>query len=75
VATFPHESPFCPRLDGLLSVPTLTGRVLFVLVLIAHHRRRLVHVTITEHPTAEWTASRTTPASAPCAYAAHKTLN
>ena len=28
----------------------------FVLVLLAHQRRRVVHVTVTEHPTAEWTA-------------------
>jgi hypothetical protein len=40
------------------TVPTLTGRVLFVLVLLAHHRRRVVHVAITEHPTAAWTAQQ-----------------
>jgi putative transposase len=33
------------------TVPTLTGRVLFVLVLLTHPRRRIVHVNITEHPT------------------------
>jgi putative transposase len=27
------------------TVPTLTGRVLFVLVVLAHHRRRIVHFT------------------------------
>src|SRR5712691_3548862 len=40
------------------TVPTLTGRVLFVLVLLAHHRRRIVHLAITEHPTAMWTAQQ-----------------
>jgi putative transposase len=40
------------------TVPTLTGRVLFVLVLLAHQRRRVVHVAITEHPTAAWTAQQ-----------------
>src|SRR5229473_7964192 len=40
------------------TVPTLTGRVLFVLVLLAHHRRRIIHVNITEHPTAVWTAQQ-----------------
>jgi transposase InsO family protein len=40
------------------TVPTLTGRVLFVLVLRAHDRRRVIHVTVTEHPTAEWTAQQ-----------------
>jgi hypothetical protein len=41
-----------------LTAPTLTGRVLFVLVLLTHHRRRIVHVAITEHPTATWTAQQ-----------------
>lgn len=41
-----------------MTVPTLTGRVLFVLVLLTHLRRRIVHVNITEHPTAEWTAQQ-----------------
>ena len=40
------------------TVSTLTGRVLFVLVLIAHERRRIVHVNVTEHPTAAWTAQQ-----------------
>ena len=40
------------------TVPTLTGRVLFVLVLLAHQRRRIVHINITEHPTAAWTAQQ-----------------
>jgi putative transposase len=39
------------------TVPTVTGRVLFVLVLLSHHRRR-IHLRITEHPTAEWTAQQ-----------------
>jgi len=37
-------------------VPTATFRVLFVLVLLAHDRRRVVHFNVTEHPSAEWTA-------------------
>jgi putative transposase len=40
------------------TVPTLTGRVLFVLVLLTHHRRRIVHLAVTEHPTAEWTVQQ-----------------
>jgi putative transposase len=38
------------------TVPTATFRVLFVLVLLSHGRRRLVHFNVTEHPTAGWTA-------------------
>src|SRR5712675_3410973 len=41
------------------TVPTLTGRVLFVFVVLMHHRRRIVHVNVTEHPTAAWTAQQT----------------
>jgi len=37
-------------------VPTATFRVLFVVVILAHHRRRLVHFNVTENPTARWTA-------------------
>jgi putative transposase len=40
------------------TVPTATFRVLFVFIMLAHERRRIVHVNITEHPTAQWTASR-----------------
>jgi putative transposase len=40
------------------TVPTLTGRVLFVLVLLSHDRRRIVHVNVTDHPTATWSAQQ-----------------
>jgi len=33
-------------------------RVLFVLVVLAHHRRRVVHFNVTELPTARWTAQQ-----------------
>lgn len=36
-------------------VPTATYRLVFVLVLLAHERRRVVHFAVTSHPTAEWT--------------------
>jgi putative transposase len=39
-------------------VPTVTFRLLFVLIILAHDRRRIVHVAVTEHPTAAWTAQR-----------------
>jgi transposase InsO family protein len=39
-------------------VPTLSFRLLFVLVVLEHHRRRVVHFNVTAHPTAEWTAQQ-----------------
>jgi transposase InsO family protein len=39
-------------------VPTVACKVLFVLVMLAHERRRIVHVNVTEHPTAQWTAQQ-----------------
>ena len=40
------------------TVPTATYRLLFVLVLLAHDRRRIRHVAVTAHPTAAWTAQQ-----------------
>ena len=39
-------------------VPTSSYKVLFVLVILAHERRLVVHFTVTAHPTAEWTAQQ-----------------
>jgi putative transposase len=39
-------------------VRTATCRLLFVLVMLAHDRRRVVHVAVTEHPTAAWTGQQ-----------------
>ena len=41
-----------------LVVPTATYRLLFVLVILAHQRRRVVHVAVTEHPLAVWTVQQ-----------------
>jgi len=40
------------------TVPTLTGRILSVLVVLSHHRRRIVQVNVTDHPTAAWAAQQ-----------------
>jgi putative transposase len=40
--------------DFLVSV-TSTFRVLYMLVVIEHHTRRLIHVNVTANPTAQWT--------------------
>src|SRR5262245_7391504 len=58
-----------PRLAPAAHVPDLCSidfftvssaslRVLFVLVVLAHHRRHVVHFNVTEHPTAHGTAQQ-----------------
>ena len=54
--TFLKNHPWDLMALDFFTVPTATFRVLFVLVLLTHRRRRLVHFNVTEHPTAEWTA-------------------
>ncbi|MDH3420958.1 MAG: integrase core domain-containing protein [Gammaproteobacteria bacterium] len=39
-------------------VPTAELKVLFVLDILGHERRRVLHFNVTEHPTAEWTAQQ-----------------
>ena len=41
-----------------LTVPTATFRVLYVLIVLAHDRCRVLHFNVTEHPTAAWTAQQ-----------------
>ena len=49
------------HLQGLVSVdfftvPTIRFQVLYVFLVLAHERRRIIHFAVTAHPTAEWTA-------------------
>jgi putative transposase len=39
-------------------VPTVLFKVLFVFVVLAHERRRVVHINVTDTPTAQWTAKQ-----------------
>jgi transposase InsO family protein len=39
-------------------VPTLTFRLLFVFVVLRHERRELLHINVTDHPTAVWTTQQ-----------------
>jgi putative transposase len=39
-------------------VPTAMFKVLFVFVVLAHDRRRVVHINVTDTPTAQWTAKQ-----------------
>jgi len=40
------------------TVPTATFRVLYVFVVLAHDRRRVLHFNVAEYPTAAWTAQQ-----------------
>ena len=44
------------------TVPTLTFQLLYVFVVLSHDRRRILHVNVTRHPTAAWTAQQLTEA-------------
>ena len=47
-----------PRLRGLLHRAHREFKVLFVFVVLAHDRRRVVHINVTDAPTAQWTAQQ-----------------
>jgi hypothetical protein len=40
------------------TVPTIRFQVLYVFLVLAHDRRRILHCAVTPHPTAEWTAQQ-----------------
>jgi transposase InsO family protein len=42
----------------LFTVPTLTFRLLYVLLVIQHDRRRVLHVNVTAHPRAAWVSQQ-----------------
>ena len=40
------------------TVPTIRFQILYVFLVLAHERRRIIHFAVTAHPTAEWTAQQ-----------------
>src|SRR3954452_12498533 len=40
------------------TVPTIRFQILYVFLVLAHDRRRIVHFAVTAHPTAEWAAQQ-----------------
>jgi hypothetical protein len=40
------------------TVPTIRFQILYVFLVLAHERRRIAHLAVTSHPTAEWTAQQ-----------------
>jgi transposase InsO family protein len=60
--TFLHNHASGIGAMDFLVVPTINFRLLFVLVILRHERRRLILLSVTDHPTAEWIARQLTDA-------------
>ena len=60
--TFLHNHSTGIGAMDFLIVPTAGFRLLFVLVILRHERRRLASLSVTDHPTAEWIARQITDA-------------
>jgi transposase InsO family protein len=54
----PNQSRLPTRSVDFFTVHTVWFEILFVFVVLAHDRRRVVHFNVTGHPTAEWTAQQ-----------------
>ena len=62
VSLAPNRRSATPKAGGkdlvsidFFTVSTVAFRILFVFLVLAHDRRRIVHFNVTEHPSAEWT--------------------
>jgi len=53
--TFLRNHMSCAAGIDFFTIPTVTFRVLYGFVVLGHGRRRILHLDVTEHPTAEWT--------------------
>jgi transposase InsO family protein len=60
--TFLHNHAAGIGAMDFLIVPTVGFRLLFVLVILRHERRRLISLSVTDHPTAAWIARQLTDA-------------
>ncbi len=60
--TFLHNHAAGIGAMDFLIVPTVGFKLLFVLVILRHERRRLISLRVTPHPTAEWIAHQITDA-------------
>jgi transposase InsO family protein len=60
--TFLHDHAAGIAAMDFLVVPTVGFKLLFVLVILRHQRRRLLSLTVTTNPTAEWIAQHITDA-------------
>ena len=46
----------------MLVVASVSFRLLYVMIILAHDRRRIIHTAVTEHPTAAWLSRQVTEA-------------
>ncbi len=53
--TFLKNHMDCSAAIDFFTVQTLTCKILYVLVVLSHDRRKVLHFNATYHPTAEWT--------------------
>jgi transposase InsO family protein len=60
--TFLHNHAAGIAAMDFLIVPTVGFKLLFVLVILRHQRRRLISLTVTTNPTAEWISHQITDA-------------
>ena len=56
--TFLHSHAKALAAIDFFTVPTATFRVLYVFLVLAHERRRVLHFNITQAPSAAWTAQQ-----------------
>ena len=72
--TFLKNHVGCTAAVDFFAVPTLTCRILFVFVILAHDQRRILHVNVTRHPTSAWTRQQlreSFPDEAPSRFLVH----
>jgi len=60
--TFLHNHAKDIIVVDFFAVPTATFRVLYVLLVLAHERRKVLHFNITDSPSASWSAQQLTEA-------------
>jgi putative transposase len=56
--TFLHNHLGSMVLVDFLTVPTVTFQIIYVLIILSHHRRRVLHFNVVESPSALWTAQQ-----------------
>jgi hypothetical protein len=58
LAHIPGESRPAAFFIDFFTVPTIRFQVLYVFLVLAHDRRRILHFNVTAHPSAEWTGQQ-----------------